>query len=97
MQLLHGEQWLRIHAPIPTSGTLVSEAVIAEALDKGKAAAVTTVTKTTNKATGELIFENHSTVFIRKAGGFGGKKTGIGASRFARASCLPPLTRASRI
>ncbi|KAL8277253.1 hypothetical protein RQP46_010322 [Phenoliferia psychrophenolica] len=77
MQLLHGEQWLIIHAPIPTSGTLVSEAVIAEALDKGKAAAVTTVTKTTNQATGELIFENHSTVFIRKAGGFGGKKTGI--------------------
>ncbi|KAL8279302.1 hypothetical protein RQP46_008339 [Phenoliferia psychrophenolica] len=67
-QLLHGEQYLIIHAPIPT---------IAEVLDKGKAAAVTTVTKTTDQATGELIFENHSTVFIRKAGGFGGKKTGI--------------------
>ncbi|KAM0750964.1 NAD(P)-binding protein [Meredithblackwellia eburnea MCA 4105] len=77
MQLLHGEQWLQIHAPIPTSGTLVSEARIAEVLDKGKAAAVTTVTTTKNKASGEVIFENHSTVFIRKAGGFGGKKTGI--------------------
>ncbi|KAK4703704.1 multifunctional beta-oxidation protein, partial [Phenoliferia sp. Uapishka_3] len=77
MQLLHGEQWLSILGPIPTSGTLVSESKIAEVLDKGKAAAVTTVTQTKNKATGELVFENHSTVFIRKAGGFGGKKTGI--------------------
>jgi hypothetical protein len=49
-----------------------------EVLDKGKAAAVTTVVETRNKATGELIFENQSTVFIRGAGGFGGKRNGKG-------------------
>ncbi|GAA5869023.1 hypothetical protein JCM1840_000445 [Sporobolomyces johnsonii] len=76
MMLLHGEQYLSIKKQIPTSGTLISESKLAEVLDKGKAAAVTTVTQTTDKQTGEVVFENHSTVFIRGAGGFGGKKTG---------------------
>lgn len=76
MMLLHGEQYLSIKGPIPTSGTLVSEAQVMEVLDKGKAAAVTTITTTRNKATGDIVFENQSTVFIRGAGGFGGKKSG---------------------
>ncbi|GAA5945274.1 hypothetical protein JCM3775_007418 [Rhodotorula graminis] len=76
MMLLHGEQYLEIKKPIPTSGSLVSESRLAEVLDKGKAAAVTTVTQTKDASTGEVVFENHSTVFIRGAGGFGGRKTG---------------------
>jgi len=80
MMLLHGEQYLSIKKPIPTSGTLTSSSKLAEVLDKGKAAAVTTVTHTKDASSGEVIFENHSTVFIRGAGGFGGKKTGNGQS-----------------
>ncbi|GJN93440.1 hypothetical protein Rhopal_006496-T1 [Rhodotorula paludigena] len=76
MMLLHGEQYLQIKKPFPTEGTLVSESKLAEVLDKGKAAAVTTVTLTKDSATGEVLAENHSTVFIRGAGGFGGRKTG---------------------
>ena len=49
-----------------------------EVLDKGKAAAVTTIIETRDKHSGELIFENQSTVFIRGAGGFGGKRAGSG-------------------
>jgi len=45
-------------------------------LDKGKAAAVTTIMETRDKHTGALIFENQSTVFIRGSGGFGGKRVG---------------------
>ncbi|TCD61541.1 hypothetical protein EIP91_008269 [Steccherinum ochraceum] len=75
-KLLHGEQFLEIKAPIPLSGELVSESHIMEVLDKGKAAAVTTITQTKDKVSGKLIFENTSTVFIRGAGGFGGKRTG---------------------
>lgn len=51
-----------------------------EVLDKGKAAAVTTITQTKDKVTGKVIFENTSTVFIRGAGGFGGKRSGKGES-----------------
>lgn len=50
-----------------------------EVLDKGKAAAVTSIVETKDKATGKAIFENQSTVFIRGAGGFGGKRVGKGA------------------
>lgn len=47
-------------------------------MDKGKAAAVTTVVYTKEKSSGRLIFENQSTVFLRGSGGFGGKKQGKG-------------------
>lgn len=55
-----------------------------EVLDKGKAAAVTTIVETRDKHTGELMFENQSTVFIRGAGGFGGKRVGKGGCSLAR-------------
>ncbi|KAI0822455.1 multifunctional beta-oxidation protein [Trametes gibbosa] len=75
-KLLHGEQYLAIKAPIPTSGELVNEARLMEVLDKGKAAAVTSIVETKDKHTGKVIFENQSTVFIRGSGGFGGKRAG---------------------
>ena len=49
-----------------------------EVLDKGKAAAVTLIVETRDKSSGQVIFENQSTVFIRGAGGFGGKRNGNG-------------------
>jgi hypothetical protein len=49
-----------------------------EVLDKGKAAAVTTIAETREKKSGKLIFENQSTLFIRGSGGFGGKRIGKG-------------------
>jgi multifunctional beta-oxidation protein len=49
-----------------------------EILDKGKAASVTFVVETKDKVTGNVIFENQGTVFIRGSGGFGGKKKGNG-------------------
>lgn len=75
-KLLHGEQYLNIKGPIPTQGELVSEARLLEVLDKGKAAAVTIIIETRDKHSGKVVFENQSTVFIRGAGGFGGKRVG---------------------
>ena len=49
-----------------------------EVLDKGKAAAVTTIIETRHEHSGQLVFENQMTVFIRGAGGFGGKRAGKG-------------------
>jgi multifunctional beta-oxidation protein len=91
-KLLHGEQYLKVHAPIPTEGTLVNQPYLREVLDKGKAAAVTTVTETRDKSSGKLIFENHSTVFLRGSGGFGGKKSG--ADRGAATAVNTPPKRA---
>lgn len=75
-KLLHGEQFLAIKSPIPTEGNFVNETRLLEVLDKGKAASVTTIVYTKDIATGNIIFENQITVFIRGAGGFGGKRTG---------------------
>ncbi|KAI0316562.1 peroxisomal hydratase-dehydrogenase-epimerase [Amylostereum chailletii] len=75
-KLLHGEQYLSINGPIPTSGELINEARLLEVLDKGKAAAVTAVVTTKDKHSGRVIFETQSTLVIRGAGGFGGKRTG---------------------
>ena len=50
-----------------------------EVLDKGKAASVTFIVQTKDKSSGNVIFENQGTVFIRGSGGFGGKKKGNGA------------------
>lgn len=76
MMLLHGEQYLSIKKfPIPTSGTFVNKSRLLEATDKGKAAAVVSITHTYDQESGDLLFENQSTMFIRGAGGFGGKKS----------------------
>lgn len=90
-KLLHGEQYLSIKGPIPTSGHFVNEARLMEVLDKGKAAAVTSIVETKDKATGKVIFENQSTVFIRGAGGFGGKR--VGKDRGAASAANTPPQR----
>lgn len=56
---------------------------VLEVLDKGKAAAVTSIVETVDKATGQVVFENQSTVFIRGSGGFGGKRAGKGKYSFS--------------
>jgi len=88
-KLLHGEQYLSIKAPIPTEATLVNETRLLEVLDKGKAASVTSIVHTRDKATGKLLFENQATLFIRGAGGFGGKRTGTDRGA-ATAANIPP-------
>ncbi|KAF2264046.1 NAD(P)-binding protein [Lojkania enalia] len=77
MMLLHGEQFLEIRKfPIPTEAKLVSYPKLIEVVDKGAAGVVVTGTTTKDANTGEDIFYNESTVFIRGSGGFGGPKKG---------------------
>jgi multifunctional beta-oxidation protein len=86
MMLLHGEQYLEIKKyPIPTAAKLVSKGKLLEVVDKGNAAIVKQAVTTTNAATGEELFYNESTVFLRGCGGFGGQKkpTDRGASTAA--------------
>ncbi|KAL8752441.1 MAG: hypothetical protein Q9184_005732 [Pyrenodesmia sp. 2 TL-2023] len=77
MMLLHGEQYLEIRKfPIPTGGKLVSYPKLVEVVDKGNAAIVTSGNTTKDAATGEEVFYNEASVFIRGSGGFGGPKKG---------------------
>lgn len=73
MMLLHGEQYLEIRRfPIPTAATLVTRPKLIEVLDKGNAAVVVQGAETADAATGEVLFYNEMTLFIRGSGGFGG-------------------------
>ncbi|CAI4211341.1 unnamed protein product [Parascedosporium putredinis] len=91
--LLHGEQFLEVKKyPIPTSGTLVSYPKLLEVVDKGAAAVVRSAVTTINKATGEEVFYNEMTVFLRGCGGFGGPKKA--ADRGASTAANAPPNRA---
>lgn len=75
-KLLHGEQTVEFKVKgLPVEGSVSNQPQIIEVLDKGKASAVTSLTKTSDKD-GQLLFTSTSTVFIRGAGGFNGKKQG---------------------
>ncbi|KAK1892412.1 Peroxisomal multifunctional enzyme type 2, partial [Dissostichus eleginoides] len=72
-QVLHGEQYLELYKPLPTSGTLTSETTIADVLDKGSGAVILMDVKTF--CGDELICFNQFSVFVVGAGGFGGKRS----------------------
>lgn len=75
MMLLHGEQYLEIKKyPIPTSAKTKNYAKLIEVVDKGSAAILKGGVTTVNAETGEEIFYNESTVFLRGCGNFGGPK-----------------------
>ncbi|XP_028852536.1 peroxisomal multifunctional enzyme type 2 isoform X2 [Denticeps clupeoides] len=83
-RLLHGEQYLELYKPLPTSGTLTSRASIADIVDKGSGAVILLDVNTYNGA--ELICYNQFSVFIVGAGGFGGKRN----SDKAKSPVAPP-------
>lgn len=73
MMLLHGEQYLEIRQfPIPTAAKLVTRLKLLEVVDKGNAAIVVQGAETKDANTGQVLFYNEMTVFIRGSGGFGG-------------------------
>lgn len=93
MMLLHGEQYLEIRKfPIPTAAKTLSYPKLIEVVDKGKAAVVVTGNLTKDAETGEELFYNESTMFIRGSGGFGGPKSGT--NRGAASSVYSPPQRA---
>lgn len=74
MMLLHGEQYLEVRKfPVPTSARLVSRGKLLEVVDKGSAAIAKVGITTVDKSSGQDVFYNEMTVFLRGCGGFGGQ------------------------
>ena len=73
-KVLHGEQGIELHAPIPTEGTLIAHNRVAEIIDKGadKGALLYIEREISDKTTGQRIATTTSTTFARGDGGFGG-------------------------
>lgn len=68
--LLHGQQYVEIYKPFPSSCTIQNKLAIAGLHDKGKATIVELETTSYNKHSGELLCMNRSTIYLRGAGGF---------------------------
>jgi acyl dehydratase len=73
-KVLHGEQRLVLHRPLPPAGSLLADSRVVAAYDKGpdKGAVILTETKVRQAADDAPLFTLGSTTFARGDGGFGG-------------------------
>ncbi|MEX1236255.1 MAG: MaoC/PaaZ C-terminal domain-containing protein [Roseovarius sp.] len=73
-KVVHGEQAMQIHAPLPVAGDIIAQTHIEEVVDKGegKGALVTARREIRDAETGAPYATVWLTIFCRGAGGFGG-------------------------
>jgi acyl dehydratase len=72
MMILHGEQDLQIHRPIPTQATVSHAARVTDVFDRQKGASVI-VEAVSSDESGPL-FTNRFSAYVRGEGGFGGER-----------------------
>ncbi|KEH36279.1 putative enoyl-CoA hydratase 2 [Medicago truncatula] len=68
--LLHGQQYIELCKPFPSSCHIQNKVSLAGLHDKGKAAILEIETKSYEKESGDLLCMNRTTVYLRGAGGF---------------------------
>lgn len=78
LMVVHGEQRIKLHRPLPSSGKIVGDDRIVGAWDKGAGKGAVIVTEKTIrlKDTNEPLVTLTSSTFARGDGGFGGPTTG---------------------
>ena len=95
--VLHGEQGLTIHRPLPAAATVVGTTRIEEIIDKGpgKGALIYTRRELRDQHSGELLCSLSSTSFCRSEGGFGGPSGPTRAPHELPARGLRPVVRSA--
>ena len=73
MMILHGEQKIILHRPLPSSAKLATTSEVKGIYDKGKGALVVVEAKTVDDKN-EPLFDNVFSIFVRGEGGFGGER-----------------------
>lgn len=81
-RVLHGDQRLTIHRPIPTSGTVTQSGRVVDVFDKRRGALIVLEMISSLEETGDPLFTNRSGIYVRGEGGFGGPP-GPGATNIA--------------
>lgn len=73
-KILHGEQGIELHRPLPPAATVIAKTRVTEIIDKGegKGALIYTEREISDKDSGEKLATLTSTTFGRGDGGFGG-------------------------
>jgi len=97
--ILHGEQEILFHNPIPPEGTLTTEGAITHYYDRGKDKGAFIVGEfETRHSNGQKLYTSIATVLARLDGGFGGEnptkeevgfRTGLRISRSLTPGCGP--------
>lgn len=87
--LLHGEQFVELHAPLPVNGNFVVRPSLVDIQDKGKAALVITRASIVDPGSGRVYATNEVTAFVRGSGGFGRTKP-VARTPAATATNKPP-------
>lgn len=89
LKLVHGEQGVTIHSPLPAAGALIGESRVSRIVDKGEGkGAVMHVEKTlTDEADGRLLATVEMVLFLRGDGGF--SKNGGGDEAAPPAPAVP--------
>ncbi|TCK22239.1 MaoC/PaaZ C-terminal domain-containing protein [Pseudonocardia endophytica] len=72
-RVVHAEQAVTLHRPVPTSGTATATARVDGVYDKGSGALVVLRSEAV-LADGSPLATNRSAIFVRGAGGFGGDR-----------------------
>lgn len=93
-KILHGEQMMTVHRPLPPACVVVSETTVDEIYDKGadKGAVLYQTRRLFDKASDELLMTLRSSAFMRGNGGFGGKSEGAPQPHAIPADREPDLT-----
>ena len=73
MEVLHGEHFLELIAPLPVSATITTDAEISAIYDKGSGALLI-VAMTSRDEGGNIVARNRAALFIRGRGNFGGDR-----------------------
>lgn len=78
LMVVHGEQRLTVHKPLPASATIIADERVVAAVDKGagKGALIYTEKVIRLKDSNEKLCTLGGTIFARGDGGFGGPSTG---------------------
>jgi acyl dehydratase len=72
--LVHAEQALTLHRPLPVEGRASITSTLSGIYDKGSGALVVTETTATDASDGQPLLSTTSSAFIRGEGGFGGDR-----------------------
>ncbi|MBV9845947.1 MAG: MaoC family dehydratase N-terminal domain-containing protein [Kutzneria sp.] len=72
--ILHAEQSLTVHRPLPVAGVIEVRRTVTDILDKGSGALVRSTVEAHDAESGEPAFTADSSVFLRGEGGFGGDR-----------------------
>nr|WP_042186083.1 MaoC/PaaZ C-terminal domain-containing protein [Kibdelosporangium sp. MJ126-NF4]CEL17075.1 Enoyl-CoA hydratase [Kibdelosporangium sp. MJ126-NF4]CTQ91695.1 Enoyl-CoA hydratase [Kibdelosporangium sp. MJ126-NF4] len=72
-KVLHGQQEITVHRPLPTAATAGVRTRITDVFDKGKAAVIVQESVAVD-STGDPLYTSRSSIFARGEGGFGGDR-----------------------